>query len=458
METHFMLKANHSKRVTSFTLIVSLICLITSSARPQAGHTLNGVGPVNLSMGGASTANPIDISGALHWNPASITEFSSSGLDIGLTLINLPLNLSSSLNTNVFGANLPPVALAAKSSGTVELTVLPTIAGVYKPADQRWTFGLGIFGIGGFGVDYSESPVPADPSIPTNPITTPPAPNGFGFGEIRSEYRLLQVSLTAAYKLSEHVSVGLAPTINYSTLELFPLAIGPPDESNGDGFPTYSDGPKATAWGYGFQTGIYYTGRNGFHLGASFKSRQLFQDFEFETAGETGIPRRISYNLGYPMIVSLGFGYSGVDGFELALDCRFINFKGTDAFRQSFYTDAGSLKGVGWKNVYFVGAGFQFEISEKVPIRLAYSFNTNPIEEERTFFSVQAPASVQHAIGLGFSYKFNDTFSTSLGFHHGFKNRRKGLWILPGANAISGTSIETEVTTNILLIGASFSR
>ena len=59
-----MLEANHSKRVTSFTLIVSLICLITSSARPQAGHTLNGVGPVNLSMGGASTANPIDISGA----------------------------------------------------------------------------------------------------------------------------------------------------------------------------------------------------------------------------------------------------------------------------------------------------------------------------------------------------------------------------------------------------------
>jgi len=35
----------------------------------QAGHVMQGLGAVNMSMGGASTAQPLDISGALQWNP-----------------------------------------------------------------------------------------------------------------------------------------------------------------------------------------------------------------------------------------------------------------------------------------------------------------------------------------------------------------------------------------------------
>ena len=43
----------------------------------QSGHIMQGVGAVNMSMGGASTAQPLDISGALQWNPASISTFNS---------------------------------------------------------------------------------------------------------------------------------------------------------------------------------------------------------------------------------------------------------------------------------------------------------------------------------------------------------------------------------------------
>ena len=51
------------------------ICLLlfSSYAIAQAGHIMQGVGAVNMSMGGASTAQPLDISGALQWNPASIS-------------------------------------------------------------------------------------------------------------------------------------------------------------------------------------------------------------------------------------------------------------------------------------------------------------------------------------------------------------------------------------------------
>ena len=52
----------------------------------QAGHILQGVGAFNMSMGGASTGQPLDISGALQWNPASISAFDDKiiKLDLGL--------------------------------------------------------------------------------------------------------------------------------------------------------------------------------------------------------------------------------------------------------------------------------------------------------------------------------------------------------------------------------------
>ena len=53
------------------------LLLFSSAAFSQAGHIMQGVGAVNMSMGGASTGQPLDISGALQWNPAAISTFDS---------------------------------------------------------------------------------------------------------------------------------------------------------------------------------------------------------------------------------------------------------------------------------------------------------------------------------------------------------------------------------------------
>ena len=50
----------------------------------QAGHIMQGVGAVNMSMGGAATAQPLDISGALQWNPAAISVFSGKKISLSV--------------------------------------------------------------------------------------------------------------------------------------------------------------------------------------------------------------------------------------------------------------------------------------------------------------------------------------------------------------------------------------
>ena len=61
------------------------LILFSSLAMAQTGHLMQGVGAVNMSMGGASTAQPLDISGAMQWNPAALSVFDGTKLkfDIG---------------------------------------------------------------------------------------------------------------------------------------------------------------------------------------------------------------------------------------------------------------------------------------------------------------------------------------------------------------------------------------
>ena len=63
-----------------------IVLLFSTAIFSQTGHIMHGVGSVNMSRGGAATAQPLDISGALQWNPASISTFEGKILkfDIGL--------------------------------------------------------------------------------------------------------------------------------------------------------------------------------------------------------------------------------------------------------------------------------------------------------------------------------------------------------------------------------------
>ena len=86
-----------------WVLAVGVLLAGHEAARAQFGVVLSGAGPENRSMGGASTAAPIDPSGALYWNPAAIT-----GLD--------ELQSALSGRTLVVAAGAAGVVLLPKSA------------------------------------------------------------------------------------------------------------------------------------------------------------------------------------------------------------------------------------------------------------------------------------------------------------------------------------------------------
>ena len=116
---------------TACLLAALILGLSAIPAAAQYGPLLSGTGPINRSMGGAATGSPLSASGALFWNPASLSGLDRSELDIGAELLIPHTNLSSSLPAGSFGP-VPLVNLSGSTDNENAVFALPTIALSYR--------------------------------------------------------------------------------------------------------------------------------------------------------------------------------------------------------------------------------------------------------------------------------------------------------------------------------------
>jgi long-chain fatty acid transport protein len=166
--------------------------------------------------------------------------------------------------------------------------------------------------------------------------------------------------------------------------------------------------------------------------------------------------------MNYPAIISVGLGYT-LESFDFAVDYRFVDYKNTDGFAESGWTQTGSVAGFGWENMNIISAGIQYKGIEKLPLRIGYTYSSNPITEELAFFSVSAPAVINNAFQLGLSFIASDNFSIDAMFHHGTSGETTGQLLSPLAigatnplGALPGTSVSYNMATDLIMVGASY--
>ncbi len=426
-------------------------------AMAQTGHLMQGVGAVNMSMGGAATGQPLDISGAMQWNPAALSTFSGTKLKLDVGAFFSSPEVYSTLafpDGSVFSGS------TEDDRGT---SPMPALAISWGKEDSNHTFGVSAFGVSGFGVTFPENlnfpadltgtPNPNfDPTAPTNPINWPQYAGGFG--RVESDYMLLQVGFTWAYNFSDKFSIGLQPTFNWASLSLEPNPLAQPGPT---GYPK----GDATATGFGGQIGLFYDSLKGFKLGASYKTPQTFSEFDF---GEG-----TKFQMDYPAVYSVGLGYSkGIVDF--ALDYRYVDYEGTEGFKQSGWQfgsngfPTGSVNGFGWENISIVSVGLQLKAINRLPLRIGYTYSSNPIDEELTFFSVPATAIIAHAFQFGLSYEFTDNFVMDAVYHYGMSDGKtqgqllNPMMITPDnpLGKIPGSEVAYDMTTSMIMVGLNF--
>jgi long-chain fatty acid transport protein len=396
-------------------------------------------------MGGASVAAPLDASGALYWNPATISGLPQSELEFGVELLYPQTTLSSSVPAGALGPLGPPISLASSDRGDDGAFLLPSVGLVYRPGDSDVTYGLGIYGAGGFAVNY--------PASLTNPILTPQPPKGIGLGNLSAEFDIIQIAPTVSYQVTDHLSAGFAPTVDLARFLADPGFVFPPNPIGG-GLANY---PAAThtrwIWGLGFQAGAYYTTDSNWNFGASVKSPQWFEPVRFNSQTQTGAPRSLKFHVDYPLFAAVGTSYTGFERWVFAADFRYVDYNDTPEFSHTGFDPTGAVRGLGWRSVFSLALGAQYQWTDCLALRLGYTYNMNPIPDSNSTFNVASPTIIQHSISVGSTYKVTDCFLVSLAYVHDFENSISGPFITP-LGTVPGSTIKSQTSTDAILIGA----
>jgi long-chain fatty acid transport protein len=432
----------------------SLLAVPTGAVYGTDGHFLHGVGAVNAAMGGAGVAAPASMLGAFYLNPAALMAFDGTRIEFGFEMFKPDRSVTSSAGPGAAGT----------TTSRSNWTPIPAMGWTAKLNNERVVLGVGLLGIGGFGVDY--------PTSMENPVLAPQQYRGFG--QIYSNYQLMKISPAIAVALTDKLWFGAAANLDWASLAVDPMPIAAPAADPGpDGIPFtaddrafYSGASSADgALGVGFQAGLVFNVNDMIALGASVTSPQYFQDFEFNSTYDNpnlpnfGEPRTVRFNLDMPMMLAGGLSLRPLPTLQLAGDLRYFFYEQTDGFELpdngAIFNQDGSVNGFGWENIYSLHLGAELDVVEQVAFRGGYNYTQNPVPDELSMINVPAPAIVKHHLSVGLGIKPSRRFEISAAYYHAFQNDCGGELLTP-AGAIPGTSVINSLSENSLLVQFSF--
>ena len=429
----------------NFLLFFALVVALPGNLRATDGHFLHGAGPVNEAMGGADTGLCLDATGSLAWNPACSFHFSGKRLEFHGTIFVPWRSLGSTVDANAFGPGMPGATLSGTTVSHTDTSFMPGMAFVYHPQSSRNAYHFAMLAVSGFGVDYDQS------NNFSNPILTPQAPNGFGFGKLRSNYALLTMPVGFSRQVTDQLSVGISIVPAFSMLKVIPAPFSAP-VSAGSTMPYYlSASTNAKALGIGAQIGVHYAMNDKVSLGVAYHSNVWFQDFKWTSADLTGARHNLNFNMDLPSLVTVGIGVTPTQSTHIGVDARWIDYQNTSGFDEVGYDPDDAISGFGWKNIWTVGGGIQQRITSSTKLMGGYNFSQNPVPAAYTFFNTPAPAIVQHHLSGGIVQSVHG-WDLNAAYYHAFKNSITGPWI-SGQGNIPGTSVTSKMSENSISIG-----
>lgn len=406
------------------------VCLFVAVAWAAAvsaqGVYFPGAGAANRSMGGASTAAPLDAAGATYWNPAAMAGMEDGAIFVGVDFLYANTFLDSSVEvTGAFGSNRSDSGLAAS----------PAFGVVTRPENSSFTYGVGIYSLVGRTIDF--------PGSDFNPVLRPwDPPNSFGFGPLSSRLSGLRIDPMMSKEISDNLAVGIGAQVTSLSLSYDPAFF---TGRNANGlFPAATQ--SRPYWGGGFQVGIFFTPNDLWNFGASYKSPQWFELFEYNSKDEIGRARTLSLELQFPSVISLGTAYKGFEDTVVAFDLRYFGYGNAKLFGEE-----PGQGGLGWSNVWAMAIGAEYTASEMVKLQGGFSMNGNPIPNAATLINIQLPAINKFAISGGLTVALTEDVDIVGSTVYGLRHTNSGSIL-----EIPGTSIELRQDLWTFSLGFSF--
>lgn len=443
---------------------ITLLLIAPYTAYATNGYFLIGYGAKSRGMGGVGVAYAQDaIAGA--FNPAGMADagVSTMRIDFGLELFNPPRSVVHS--TDILGN---PVSLINEESGSNEF-LIPSFGAIYK-FNRKLYMGMAFIG-NGANTRYDQT-VPGIPTCINGDTSGGTGSYFFNFNcNADSDtlgVQLLQAQMLPgfAYKVNKNHTVGASLAVGIQTFRAYGL--GAFEDLGFAGAGATGTSGNGNDWSYGLGMRVGWLGKffkKKLSVGANYASRVYMTEFDkydqlFAEQGDFDIPEHYSIGIAYKLSKQL----------TVAADVQQINFSDIASVGNPGPVDPVDLNplcpgvdpptcqlggdlgmGFGWDDVTAYKIGLNYDYNKEWSFRAGYNYAETPIRDSQVLFNMLAPATVEHHITLGTSYRPSRNTEWTANFSHAFENTVSGptaFGNLPGDDA--------QISMKIFTLGISF--
>ncbi len=409
-------------KMTRIAVAVST-ALLASSAFATNGTNMIGLGAQSNAMGGTGVAASYG-SETIIANPAMIGKTTGTEFTFGGTYFVPTVKTTNNIKNSASGGAVP----VGKGTSTANDTNVVPAVSLSSRINGNLTFGIGMFGTSGMGVDYKDKS---------------------SLFNAQTNLQIMKFAPTLSYNTSKF-GLGISPILQYGALDIsFQSQVhdhAPATATRPNGNPLYigagglvsiapSNTPlmktigsgAASDLGFGYNIGGYFNVTEGLTLGASYLSPiSMNYNGQLSTAGKA-FGLTYSDKLEQPSEIKVGAEYA-FGSFTLNAD-----------YKQVAWGSAEGYKDFGWKDQNVVSIGGKYA-TNKFWVGLGYNHGNSPISEQ-----AQSTTNPQAAYAAAATNVFNNTFfpaTTESHFTFG------GGYSLTKAVSIEGAVvIAPEVTT-----------
>jgi len=240
--------------------------------------------------------------------------------------------------------------------------LIPSMA-YSMPIDNRWSVGVGMWGVAGMGVDFSD------------------APSGSGLFGMQTDLMIMHIATPVSYRFDDF-SVGVAPILQVGMLDIEYQAL------------THSHPyDKVIDTNVGVKLGGVYDWHNGFRVGVVYQTPiSMTYDSSEVTAPDLKLEQ--------PQMYGIGFSYqSGMH--MIAFDYKRIDWDKADGYEV-----------FGWKAQNVYALGYEYSGIDRYKLRVGYNYakapvDTNDAQAFQNYLNLLGfPATATTHYTLGASYKY----------------------------------------------------
>jgi len=404
------------------TNLTSAMILATMALRADAAgfqlqeQTASGLGLAYSGMPAAAQD-----AGTAFWNPAAMTALHGVNVAAAAHLINTSFEFTSAGSTyDAFGDG-------GNAGGD---HWVPGLYGTFE-VNPKFTLGLAV-------------------DVPFGLVTDWTIPWAGEFYAAKSKVETLNINPTAAFRLSEHFSLGagvsyqqLKATLTNAVTPLLPTSLG---KLHGDD------------WEFGWNVGALFELDDATRIGITYRSTidyTIEGDLTFDDPALAPNNAQFKADLKLPDTAAVGFSHEFGNHLRVLAD---YTWTGWDSIQSLTVLEANSGLPItaiplNFDNSWRAGLGLEYPLSSKWLLRGGVALDNTPVQDE--FRTPRLPDEDRQWLALGARFTPNDSWAVDVGYAH--------LWIDDASNnqappgPVPGALIgEYDSSSNVFGLQASF--